>query len=249
MKSIVPLILSVALGTVVSAQQPLSSVNPFPKTITVSGSAEMEIIPDEIYVAITLSEYQKRGEEKKSLEVIRDHFLKSCKEAGIPDSNISIKYYTGSNYFLRKKKKDNGMMASITYQVKFANSKIIDALVEKLDDDATQNFMITHTSHSKITEIRKQLKVKAIQAAKDKGIYLTQAIDEKLGSAITIQEPEMPVITPASPYDNFRLRGIQTLGANAVSRDEGFAAPISDTQIDFRKLNLRFEVTVVFALQ
>ena len=34
----------------------LPAPNPFPKTITVSGSAEMEVIPDEIYVNITLRE-------------------------------------------------------------------------------------------------------------------------------------------------------------------------------------------------
>ena len=36
-------------------------VNPFPKTITVNGSAEMEIIPDEIYVQVDLKEYDKKG--------------------------------------------------------------------------------------------------------------------------------------------------------------------------------------------
>ena len=52
----------------------------------------------------------------------------------------------------------------------------MDKLVEKLDDEATQNFIIANTSHSKMTEFRKQLKIKAVQAAKDKGIYLTEAL-------------------------------------------------------------------------
>ncbi len=33
-----------------NAQQPVMISNPYPKTITVTGSAEMEVIPDEIYV-------------------------------------------------------------------------------------------------------------------------------------------------------------------------------------------------------
>lgn len=40
------------------AQSP--SPNPFPKTISVTGSAELEIIPDEIYVSVMLREYQKK---------------------------------------------------------------------------------------------------------------------------------------------------------------------------------------------
>ena len=65
----------------------------------------------------------------------------------------------------------------------------MDNLVEKLDDDATKNFTIVSVSHSKITEYRKDLKIKAIKAARDKGLYLTEAIGEKLGEAITINEP------------------------------------------------------------
>ena len=41
--------------------QPIFTNNPFPKTITVNGIAEMEIVPDEIHLNITLPEYQKRG--------------------------------------------------------------------------------------------------------------------------------------------------------------------------------------------
>lgn len=228
----------------VFAQQP-ATVNPFPKTITVSGSAEMEIIPDEIYVNITLREYQKKGESKKELETIKTQFLEYCKSAGIPDSVISISSFTGYNnyYNFRRKKKDNDLMASIVYQVKFKDSKTMDLLVEKLDDEATQNFVIASTSHSKMTEFRKQLKIKAIQAAKDKGIYLTEAIGEKLGAAITINEPDVTDIY--SSNDNIRIRGTNSFTSNMVfeKKDE------YSQQVDFKKIKLRFEVSVIFALQ
>lgn len=230
--------------TTVFAQQP-ATVNPFPKTITVSGSAEMEIIPDEIYVNITLREYQKKGESKKELETIKTQFLEYCKSAGIPDSVISISSFTGYNnyYNFRKKKKDNDLMASIVYQVKFKDSRTMDLLVEKLDDEATQNFVIASTSHSKMTEFRKQLKIKAIQAAKDKGIYLTEAIGEKLGAAITINEPVVTDIY--SSNDNIRIRGTNSFTSNMVfeKKDE------YSQQVDFKKIKLRFEVSVIFALQ
>ena len=45
---------------------------------------------------------------------------------------------------------------------------MMDALVEKLDDNATQNFQVVLTTHSNVIEFRKQLKIKAIQAAKEK---------------------------------------------------------------------------------
>lgn len=232
----------------VSAQQaqPVFTNNPFPKTITVSGSAEMEIIPDEIYVNITLREYQKRGEEKKDIETIKTSFLENCRAAGIPDSAVSIFSFSGYNnyYYFRKKKKDPDMQSAITYQVKFKDSKTMDALVEKLDDEATQNFQIASTSHSKITEFRRQLKIKAVQAAKDKGLYLTESIGERLGEAITINEPGEPVVTPyyAGANSQVRLRS-SGLAMDSTGYDD------KSQVVDFRKLKLRFEVDVVFALK
>lgn len=247
MKKLISLIMLTGFTTTVFAQQP-ATLNPFPKTITVSGSAEMEIIPDEIYVNITLREYQKKGESKKELETIKTQFLDNCKAAGIPDSVISISSFTGYNnyYNFRRKKKDNDLMASIVYQVKFKDSKTMDLLVEKLDDEATQNFVIASTSHSKMTEFRKQLKIKAIQAAKDKGIYLTEAINEKLGAAITINEPD------ASQYNSNYLSNSflsnNTYSQANITLAEGESDP-GNAQVDFKKIKLRFEVSVVFALQ
>ena len=231
----------------VFAQQP-ATVNPFPKTITVSGSAEMEIIPDEIYVNITLREYQKKGESKKELETIKTQFLEYCKLAGIPDSVISISSFTGYNnyYNFRRKKKDNDLMASIVYQVKFKDSKTMDLLVEKLDDEATQNFVIASTSHSKMTEFRKQLKIKAIQAAKDKGIYLTEAIGEKLGAAITINEPDALQYNGNYFSNGFLANNSFSQVNTAFENDENKAG---NEQVDFKKIKLRFEVSVIFALQ
>ena len=62
--------------------------NPYPKTISVSGSADMEIIPDEIYTIVTLKEYEKRGTGKIDLEKIKSEFLANCKLIGLADSNV-----------------------------------------------------------------------------------------------------------------------------------------------------------------
>jgi uncharacterized protein YggE len=222
-----------------------NAANPLPKTISVSGSAEMEIIPDEIYVNIVIREYQKRGDDKKELETLKNDFLTACKSAGIADSAISIVSYTGyNNYFwLRKKKKTPDLFASITYQVKFSANKQMDDLVDKLDDEATQSFDIVNTSHSKMTEFRKQLKTLAVKAAKDKAVYLTEAIGEKLGSAITVKEPEEPV------YNTARISTAlsQTRISNIYTRSEGSES--DGTDVDFKKIKLRYVVDVIFALQ
>lgn len=212
--------------------------NPYPRTITVTGSSELEIVPDEIYVQVDLREYEKKGQSKVSIDQIRQDFLKTVRSLGIPDSAISIAAYDGNNGYnpwLRKKNKKEELMASITYQIKLKSSQQMDELVNRLDDNATTNFSIVRTSHSRIEEIRRQLKIQAVKAAKEKAIYLAGAIDEKVGEAVTINEPgEMYV-----PVYNMR--------ANVMAKDAG--APEEGSAVDFRKIKFKYEVTVVFALK
>ncbi len=216
--------------------------NSYPKTISVTGSAEMEIVPDEIYVQVDLKEYDKKGSGKVSIDKIRQQFLQSAKAVGIPDSAISIAAYDGwnGNPWLRKKNKKEELYASIAYQVKLRSSQQLDELVNRLDDEATQNFFIQRTAHSQIEALRKQLKIAAVKAAKEKAQYLTAAINEKLGEAVTINEPTEHFI----PYYN------QYKTSNTMIRQgaEAMGATTDTAPVDFRKIKLKYDVTVVFAL-
>ncbi len=232
------LMMMMALG----AFAQVNTANPFPKTINVTGSAELEIIPDEIYVVVDLKEYEKKGSGKIDLEKIKKAFLDNCRGIGIADADITIDSYEGNNgyYWWRKKKKKDELYASIAYQIKFSNSKKIDELVEKLDDDATQNFQVVKTSHSKIQEFRKQLKIQAVKAAREKAQYLAAAIDEQIGAAVTISEPDEFVVEPYPLYRN------KVAAANyAMDASAGGGNP----DIDFKKIRLKFEVKAVFALK
>ena len=226
-----------ALITVASHAQ--TERNPYPKTISVTGSSELEIIPDEIYVQVELKEYEKKGQSKTNIDRIKQDFLAHIKRMGIPDSLITIAAYDGynGNPWLRKKNKKEELLASITYQLKLKSSQQMDELVNGLDDNATSNFQIIRTSHSRIQEIRKQLKIQAVKAAKEKAGYLASAIDEKVGVAISINEPNESFI----PYYNTRMT------ANVMMKDG--AGQEEQVNVDFTKIKFRYEVTVVFSLQ
>lgn len=248
MKKIPLLLMAVAFAYLPKAQNTQPGCYPFPKTISVTGSAEMEIVPDEIYVQVDLREYKKKGEDKTEIDKIKADFLANCKSVGIADSNISVASFEGYNMasIWRRRKKDPDLLASITYQLKFNSTKLIDALVDNLDDQATNNFRITRVSHSKIMEYRRQLKILAVKASKDKALYLTEAVKEQLGEAITIQEPEESISS-----DVLGGRYKNNITSNEVSyfaKDKtGYG--ILDDGVDFRKIKLRFEVKVLYALK
>lgn len=211
------------------------------KVINVSGMAEMEVVPDEIYVQITLREYAKKGSQKTDIENIRNKFIKAALSIGIPETDISVQGYQGwdGNYWLYKKnnKKNPDMLASITYQVKLASTRKMDELVAKLDDEATENFFISKVSHSKLQEFKKQLKIQAVKAAKEKAMYLSEAIGENVGEAIVINDPTEMGNYPRPMYSNVMMKQANAEGDQAAAN------------IDFKKLKLQFEVSVTFALK
>jgi uncharacterized protein YggE len=212
----------------------------YPKTITVTGSAEMEIVPDEIYVQVDLKEYEKKGHGKITIEKIRQDFLTAVRSLNIADSSISIAGYDGMNgnpWWRKKNKLKDELYSSISYEVKLKSSAQVDQLVDRLDDAATQNFFIQRTSHSRLTEFRKQLKIQAVKAAKEKAIYLAEAIDEKIGVAVTINEPN-EYYQPFYRTSNMMMKNV-----------EMNQAPNDQPQADFKKIKLKYEVSVVFALK
>lgn len=246
MKKILSVVVFLTAITNAFSQSTIDRVNPFPKTITVAGSAEMEITPDEIYVVVDLREYDKKGQGKINIESIKSDFLQNCKDVGLPDSTITIASYEGDNNPWIRKKKKADLYASISYQIKFSKAADMDKLVAKLDDNATQNFQIVKTSHSKLPEFRKQLKIQAIKAAKEKGAYLSEAIGEKLGEAVTIAEPTeefMPY------YNQINLLGSANMKMAAQRKYEEDSVTSGGQQVEFKSIKLRFAVNVVFALK
>ena len=210
------------------------------RTINVSGSAELEITPDEIYVQIELREYNKKSGEKVDIQTISNQFLSAVKSMNIADTNVVVQGYSGwdGNYwwYQKNKKKNPDMKAGISYEVKVKTVDEMDKLVDKLDDQATQNFYITRTSHSNMDSIKKQLKIQAVKAAKEKAVYLAAALGDNVGQALTINDPNEIGNYPRPMYK-----------ANMVMAEADQAAPAMN--VDFKKIKIQYDVNVVFELK
>ncbi len=222
-----------------SAQTVTAIVEDKTKKIEVTGSAEIEVVPDEVYVNFMLQEYYDKQKTKIDIDKIQRDFLDRCTKAGITKDRIQIQNMSGfdqNNWYWRKKKKEQpDMLASTTYTIMFSSAADIDKLVNALDDNATKQMYINRVSHSKIEEYRKDIKVKALQAAKMKAQYLCESIGEKTGNAIYIQEIENNYYQPR--YDKMAM---SNMAMDSESANEG---------IDFQKIKIRFEMRATFAIQ
>src|SRR5689334_16768108 len=78
-----------------SAQQVTAIVEDKTKKIEVTGSAEMEVVPDEVYVTFTLQEYYNKQKVKIDIDQIQRDFLDRCTKAGILKERIQIQNMSG----------------------------------------------------------------------------------------------------------------------------------------------------------
>src|SRR6187455_2556980 len=101
MKKIITAIAIIMFASQVIAQEQ----KPVQRTISVSGSSETEVAPDEIYVQIDLREYNKKNGDKIDINTIKNNFLVACKGIGLTDKDVTVQSYQGydQNYWITKK--------------------------------------------------------------------------------------------------------------------------------------------------
>lgn len=214
-----------------------------PKKIEVTGSAEMEVVPNQIYMTFNLKEYLDANKQKVKLESIKAEFLKLCKTVGIVDSNISISGYSGSErwdyYWYKKRKSEPDFMGTISYTIKVNVSEKLDQLVNEINDKALDYFNITKTSHSDMEQLRKDVKTKALIASKAKADYLAKSIGEELGEALLIQEIE----SNDYGYNSNALLSNSTSYYKESDNNEVASSP------NFEKIKIRYEMRAEFKLK
>jgi uncharacterized protein YggE len=204
------------------------------RKIDVVGSADMEITPDIIYVGISLKEYYNGNKKAADIDELEKDLQKAVVKAGIPKENLFINNVSAYNYTLLKKKNPN-FAASKQYRIKLTDPSKFNEILSALDPKAIESTNIDSYDHSKMAEFRKELKIKALEAAKEKAKYLADAVNDKIGSALEIQELNNDGNNPMPVFANTMVR--------YKSDDGGEPA-----DIDFKKIKLHYEVKTIFEL-
>jgi uncharacterized protein len=217
---------------------------PEKKSITVTGSAEMEVVPDEIYFMIVLQEYMNKDKVKVGIEILEKELQNSVSAADIPKENLQIENVFGQQW-VYKKRKQHDFLSSKRYIIKLSDPTKIDGILDKLDPQGIDRISISKLSYSKIEQFRKELKIQAIKNAKEKARYLLEAIGEQLGEPIFIREgvvSEQPIVWDLNPVYN----------QSSNSRNGYFdldASIGSGNAISFKSMILRFEITAEFKIK
>ena len=174
------------------------------RTIEVKGISEMEIEPNEIKYTITIEEYWKEEFEKRkefkdyktkiSLSEIEDALIKDLRKAGIPKNEISVKNM--GNYYRYRGKE---FLYSKQFVIQVSDFEKINKLAEIVNAKGIKFMNISEVSHSDIETYKKQVKIAALQNAREKARYLVESIGSQLGKVITITEISDGFVRPYRP--------------------------------------------------
>ncbi|MCX2576006.1 SIMPL domain-containing protein [Pedobacter sandarakinus] len=202
------------------------------RKINVSGSAETEVTPDIIYLSISLKEYLN-GKKKIEITELEKQLYAAIQKAGIAKENLTISNLSSWN-MATEKKKNPDFLASKQYRLKVNDLNKFNAIIDAIDPKGIVSTNIESYDYSKMESLKKELKIKALLAAKEKASYMVKALDGNLGNVLEIQDGGDNVIQPV-----YRAYMMKTSMAESAD-----AAP----EIDFKTIKLNFTVNVVFQI-
>ena len=222
----------------------LSSVNALAqqvdlrKKITVSGTAETEVTPDIIYISISLKEYLKDGNSKKKVDIttLETQLFNAVQKAGIAKENLTINNLSSWNNQTEKRKNPD-FLASKQYRLKVTDLNKFNLILEGVDAKGITNTYVESYDYSKIESLKKELKIKALLAAKEKATYMVEALGDKLGNVLDIQDVGDNGGMMVPQYRNYAMKAEMSMDV------------ASAPEIDFKKIKLSFTVNTVFEIK
>lgn len=234
MKRISLIMCSILLSTFTYAQNSSSNnelnLNYTTRTIEVVGSAFVELEPDQVFVSLTLKDYNANGKtvtiDKSELEVkkLLTTLCVDLKNLSVVNVYGYMTYSDGINAGSYQSRK--------TYRVKFEDISKVSEFISKIDKSFIESINVDESSHSDLTEHYKYVRSQAIKSAKDKACDLLQGFGEKCGKALKVEE--------------LQLNGGSDLSQPNV-RYQQHDGP--DTGSETQKIKVAYQVKVLFEIK
>ena len=198
---------------------PLQAQETNERYIEVTGTSEIEIVPDKIHYIIEIREYfeeefdgKSKPEEyhtKVSLSQIEQNLRKTLAEAGITQDAIRMQEI--GDYW---RKQGQDFLISKNFDITLTDFRQINEIVKRIDTKSIHTMRIGELENKDILAYHQKGKIEALKAAQQKATYLVEALGKKLGDVIRIVEEGNSNIFPfaqsnvlssdAASFDNFR---------------------------------------------
>ena len=200
--------------------------------VEVTGKAEMQVVPDLIYLKIKISE--KDSKNKVSVAAMEKMMTDKFQELGIDvKKDLSVNDFL--SFFKNKMLAKADVILAKEYQLVVHDARTAGRVINELEKLDISNVSVDHLDHTKIEDLRKEVKMNAVKAAKDKAEYLTKSIGQNIGRAIFISELD----NNFSPSNSISVRGYSY----------SYSEPKLAIDLDFEKIKLEYSILVRFELK
>lgn len=240
MRNVYKIILSLAMiyqANIIQAQN-FTNIN----AIDVTGNSKMEIIPDRVFVSVTLNE-RTDVKHTYTYKQQEDSLLSLMKIMQIPKNKIQMK--DAGNDYLQVRKLGKSVIAHKTYLIELQNVKQLNLLFSKLDKWMVFKAWIEKVDHSKIDSLKKQGQIMAVKNAQEKALYLLAPLGKSVGNVLYVSDIQDLSISRTFNY---------VAGVNVRSKWSGAEADMDHEEtpandVDFETMKLEYLVTVKFEIK
>ncbi|MGB0590004.1 MAG: SIMPL domain-containing protein [Myxococcota bacterium] len=191
------------------------TTSPTPRTVSVTGTATTRVVPDTvIWQVTTTSTHAKLEEAKRLSDTQMTAILKTVKKLGVADADMQTGTLHVAKDYERGKYGTPGAFRffKVTRQITIKERDIsaFDRFLTGLVSSADLEVSYSLTT-SAIERIRRETRLMAVKAAKEKAVAMLGVLGEDLGRVITISSGKnsRPTLRARSnTYSNDTLEGL-----------------------------------------
>ena len=199
-------------------------------SVSVNGSSQVKVTPDEIYLRITLDEGDTKG--KDVIELQRKRLFSALKRCGVDVEKQLTLLDMSSEYFRR-----GNSLATTQYELKLTSAEAVKEVFESLEKYGISNVTVSRTACSKIDDYRRQARQEAIRNAQSRARDLAEAIGQSIGACFEINDYTSEARVTGS-------RVMMAKNAVADMTAEEFAEP----NVEFEQIVINYNVSAKFVL-
>ena len=198
-------------------------------SVSVNGSSQVKVTPDEIYLRITLDEGDTKG--KDVIELQRKRLFSALKRCGVDVEKQLTLLDMSSEYFRR-----GNSLATTQYELKLTSAGAVKEVFESLEKSGISNVTVSRTACSKIDDYRRQARQEAIRNAQSRARDLAEAIGQSIGACFEINDYTSEA----------RVTGSRVMMAKSAAVD--MAAEEVEPNVEFEQIVINYNVSAKFVL-
>jgi uncharacterized protein YggE len=221
-----------------------------PRLITVTGDADVRVVPDEVILTLGVETWDKNMDiAKRQNDEIVTKVLALATDHGIAPEHIQTDYisieprYRNDGYYEQR-----DFIGFFVHKTVVLTLRDLSSFEAVLSGALNAGVNYVHGIEFRTTELRKhrdEARALAIQAAQEKATALAGELGQKVGNPITIQEEQSGWWSGYNAWWGSRYGGGM---AQNVIQEAGGAASLADGSVAPGQIRVNSQVTVSFEL-